>query len=162
MPASRCSTYEGLWRQMTKRMGLHGRPWITRTSLSTTTTSRPGWWILKEVLRRQALDIRRTQILPYCPRCGTGLASHEVAQGYKDGQGKHCNCKVQEEGHRQTNTSSHGRLHRGRSLRTLRLTVGPDVDYIKVKLTAGDEEGNVYVSCKGSLRTKHLGEGEYD
>ena len=41
------------------------------------------WWILKKFFD-EGLFYEGVKILPYCPRCGTGLASHEVAQGYKD------------------------------------------------------------------------------
>ena len=41
------------------------------------------WWILKEYYKA-GLIYEGFKILPYCPRCGTGLASHEVAQGYKN------------------------------------------------------------------------------
>ena len=41
------------------------------------------WWILKKFFD-EGLFYEGSKILPYCPRCGTGLASHEVAQGYKE------------------------------------------------------------------------------
>ncbi len=41
------------------------------------------WWILKKFFDK-GLFYEGSKILPYCPRCGTGLASHEVAQGYKE------------------------------------------------------------------------------
>ncbi|HIS18051.1 MAG TPA: isoleucine--tRNA ligase, partial [Candidatus Coprovivens excrementavium] len=41
------------------------------------------WYILKEFYKK-GLFYEGHKILPYCPRCGTGLASHEVAQGYKE------------------------------------------------------------------------------
>lgn len=41
------------------------------------------WWILKKFFD-EGLFYECHKILPYCPRCGTGLASHEVAQGYKE------------------------------------------------------------------------------
>ena len=41
------------------------------------------WYILKEFFK-SGLFYEGHKILPYCPRCGTGLASHEVAQGYKE------------------------------------------------------------------------------
>lgn len=41
------------------------------------------WWILKKYFDA-GLIYDGLKILPYCPRCGTGLASHEVAQGYKE------------------------------------------------------------------------------
>ena len=41
------------------------------------------WWILKKFYE-EGLFYEGAKILPYCPRCGTGLASHEVAQGYEE------------------------------------------------------------------------------
>jgi len=41
------------------------------------------WWILKKFFD-EGLFYEGVKILPWCPRCGTGLASHEVAQGYKE------------------------------------------------------------------------------
>ncbi len=41
------------------------------------------WWILKKLFD-EGYIYDGLKILPYCPRCGTGLASHEVAQGYKE------------------------------------------------------------------------------
>ncbi len=41
------------------------------------------WWILKKFFD-EGLFYEGAKILPYCPRCGTGLASHEVAQGYEE------------------------------------------------------------------------------
>lgn len=40
------------------------------------------WWALKQIFDRGLL-YKGFKIVPYCPRCGTPLASHEVAQGYK-------------------------------------------------------------------------------
>ena len=41
------------------------------------------WWALKEIWKKGLL-YEGHKIVPYCPRCGTPLSSHEVAQGYKD------------------------------------------------------------------------------
>jgi len=41
------------------------------------------WWILKKYFE-EGLFYEGNRVMPYCPRCGTGLASHEVAQGYQD------------------------------------------------------------------------------
>lgn len=41
------------------------------------------WWILQKFYE-EGLFYEGSKILPYCPRCGTGLASHEVAQGYEE------------------------------------------------------------------------------
>ena len=53
-------------------------PYITLT----TTTSKPCGGCWTKCFKR--IDLRRAKILPYCARCGTGLASHEVALGYDD------------------------------------------------------------------------------
>ena len=41
------------------------------------------WWALKTIYEKGLL-YKGHKVVPYCPRCGTALASHEVAQGYKD------------------------------------------------------------------------------
>lgn len=41
------------------------------------------WWILKK-FHEEGLFYKGNRVMPYCPHCGTGLASHEVAQGYED------------------------------------------------------------------------------
>ena len=41
------------------------------------------WWILKE-MDKKGLLYNGSKVLPYCPRCGTELATHEVSQGYKE------------------------------------------------------------------------------
>ncbi len=41
------------------------------------------WWILKKFFE-EGLFYKGNRVMPYCPRCGTGLATHEVAQGYED------------------------------------------------------------------------------
>ena len=41
------------------------------------------WWILKKMFD-EGYIYEGLKIVPWCPRCGTGLASHEVAQGYKE------------------------------------------------------------------------------
>ena len=41
------------------------------------------WWIIKE-MHKKGLIYHGSKVLPYCPRCGTELATHEVAQGYKE------------------------------------------------------------------------------
>ena len=41
------------------------------------------WWALKEIFKKGLL-YKGNKVVPYCPRCGTSLSSHEVAQGYKE------------------------------------------------------------------------------
>lgn len=74
--------YEGLWREMTQRMAYLidlENPYITLDNNYIESL----WWILDKYFK-EGLIYEGHKILPYCPRCGTGLASHEVAQGYKD------------------------------------------------------------------------------
>ena len=74
-------SYEALWREMTKRMGYFidlDDPYITLNNDYIETE----WWILKKFFE-EGYMYEGHKILPYCPRCGTGLASHEVAQGYQ-------------------------------------------------------------------------------
>ena len=75
-------TYTGLWRDMSERMGYMADmddPYITLDNKYIETE----WWIVKKFFDEDMI-YEGHKILPYCPRCGTGLASHEVAQGYKD------------------------------------------------------------------------------
>ncbi len=75
-------TYEKQWREMTERMGYAidlDNPYITLDNDYIESI----WWILDKFFK-EGYIYDGHKILPYCPRCGTGLASHEVAQGYKE------------------------------------------------------------------------------
>ena len=50
------------------------------------------WWALKTI-NEKGLLYKGHKIVPYCPRCGTSLSSHEVAQGYKDVKETSCIAK---------------------------------------------------------------------
>jgi len=73
---------EASFRDFTNKMGQFidlENPYITYDNNYIETE----WWILKKFFE-EGLIYDGLKILPYCPRCGTGLASHEVAQGYKE------------------------------------------------------------------------------
>ncbi|MCL1914629.1 MAG: isoleucine--tRNA ligase [Eubacteriaceae bacterium] len=73
-------SYEATWREMTEKMGYFidmDNPYITLDNNYIESV----WWILDKYFK-EGLIYEGYKILPYCPRCGTGLASHEVAQGY--------------------------------------------------------------------------------
>ncbi len=73
---------EAAFRDFTNKMGQFidlKNPYITYDNNYIETE----WWILKKFFDA-SLIYDGLKILPYCPRCGTGLASHEVAQGYKE------------------------------------------------------------------------------
>ncbi|MEA4922218.1 MAG: isoleucine--tRNA ligase [Eubacteriaceae bacterium] len=150
-------TYESMWRNMTKRMGYLidlDDPYITLDNNYIET----GWWILKEFFDKDMI-YEGHKILPYCPRCGTGLASHEVAQGYKEVKALTLTAKFKRKDADEyflAWTTTPWTLASNVSL-----TVGPDVDYVKVRMTSGDEEGKIFYTAK-VLADKVLGTGNYD
>ena len=74
--------YEGAWRKMALRGGFWldlDDPYITCTNNYIETV----WWMLAQFWKDDML-YEGHKVVPYCPRCGTALSSHEVAQGYKE------------------------------------------------------------------------------
>ena len=74
--------YEKEWREMTRRIGF----WLDMEQAYITCTNdyiESVWWSLKQFWKDGKI-YRGHKILPFCPRCGTPLSSHEVAQAYKD------------------------------------------------------------------------------
>ncbi len=74
--------YESQWKEMSRKMGYFidmEDPYITLDNDYIETV----WWILDK-FNKEGFLYEGHKILPYCPRCGTGLASHEVAQGYQE------------------------------------------------------------------------------
>lgn len=151
-------TYTGMWREMSERMGYLvdlDHPYITLDNNYIET----GWWILKKFFDA-GLIYEGHKILPYCPRCGTGLASHEVAQGYKMVKTNTITAKFKKTGSENEYflawTTTPWTL-----ASNVALTVGPDIDYVRVKMTEGDEEGNIFYVAQ-HLADKVLGAGRYE
>ena len=151
-------TYTDKWREMSERMGYlvdMDDPYITLDNKYIET----GWWILKKFYEA-GLVYEGHKILPYCPRCGTGLASHEVAQGYKEVKVITLTVKFKKKG-----TANEYFLAWTTTAWTLTanvaLTVGPDIDYIKAKMVKGPEEGTCFYVAK-VLADKVLGAGNYE
>ena len=74
--------YEEAWKDMTERVGFWldmEHPYITLKNDYIESV----WWSLKQAWNRGLLT-RGHRVTPYCPRCGTTLSSHEVAQGYEE------------------------------------------------------------------------------
>ena len=74
--------YKGEWEVMSDRMGFWAdmdNPYITYDN----DYIESEWWALKAIYEKGLL-YKGHKIVPYCPRCGTALSSHEVAQGYKE------------------------------------------------------------------------------
>ena len=151
-------TYTGLWRDMSERMGYMADmddPYITLDNKYIETE----WWIVKKFFDEDMI-YEGHKILPYCPRCGTGLASHEVAQGYKDVKVNTLTVKFKKTGVENEYFLAWTTTPWTLAANTV-LTVGPDFDYIKVRMTAGDDKGNVFYLAK-ALADKILGEGNYE
>lgn len=75
-------TYVEMWRQMSERLAY----WVDMDTPYVTFHNNyieSVWWALKQMWDKE-LIYKGFKIMPYCPRCGTTLSSHEVAQGYKD------------------------------------------------------------------------------
>ena len=75
-------TYEKEWRAMSDRVGFWAdmdHPYVTYHN----EYIESEWWALKQIWDKGLL-YKGHKVVPYCPRCGTALSSHEVAQGYKD------------------------------------------------------------------------------
>ncbi len=74
--------YENEWRKMSERVGFWAdmdNPYVTYHNSYIESV----WWALKQIWDK-GLIYKGHKVVPYCPRCGTALSSHEVAQGYKD------------------------------------------------------------------------------
>ncbi|MDR3051050.1 MAG: class I tRNA ligase family protein, partial [Oscillospiraceae bacterium] len=74
--------YKGEWERMSERVGFWAdmaHPYITYENDYIESV----WWSLK-VIADKGLLYKGHKVVPYCPRCGTALSSHEVAQGYKE------------------------------------------------------------------------------
>lgn len=127
--------YEKEWRTLTKRMAYLidlDNPYITLDNDYIETV----WYILDSMFKDD-LIYEGHKILPYCPRCGTGLASHEVAQGYEEIKTETVIAKFklkEKDEYFLAWTTTPWTLPSN-----VALTVNPNVDYIKVRY-----EGEVY------------------
>ena len=74
--------YKGMWEDFSRKVGFWADmddPYVTYHD----EYIESEWWALKKIWDKGLL-YKGFKIVPYCPRCGTPLSSHEVAQGYKD------------------------------------------------------------------------------
>ena len=73
--------YKGMWEDFSFTVGFWAdmdNPYVTYDN----SYIESEWWALKQIYEKN-LIYKGFKIVPYCPRCGTPLSSHEVAQGYK-------------------------------------------------------------------------------
>ncbi len=88
--------YKGEWERMSQRIGY----WIDYADAYMTMSDQyieSVWWSLKELYGKGLLR-KDLQVVPYCPRCGTTLSTHEVALGYREREGRYVMVKVDVEG----------------------------------------------------------------
>jgi len=87
--------YVSAWEEMTNKTGY----WVDMENPYVTYHNdyiESVWWALKELWNKDLL-YEGHKVMPYCPRCGTALSSHEVAQGYKDVKDLTCVAKFKVE-----------------------------------------------------------------
>ena len=75
-------SYVNMWKEMSEKVGF----WVDMENPYVTYHNdyiESVWWALKQMWDKDLL-YKGHKVMPYCPRCGTSLSSHEVAQGYKD------------------------------------------------------------------------------
>jgi isoleucyl-tRNA synthetase len=126
--------YEKEWRDMVVRGGFWidmDDPYVTCTNEYIETV----WWILGQFWKEDLL-YEGHKVVPYCPRCGTALSSHEVAQGYREVEDPSVYVRFALKDQANTSflvwTTTPWTL-----LSNVALAVGEEIDYVKVKL--GDE-----------------------
>ncbi|MBU7014914.1 MAG: isoleucine--tRNA ligase [Theionarchaea archaeon] len=134
--------YEKEWRAMTERMAFWidmDNPYITLKNEYMESV----WWSLKEIWKKGLL-YKGHKIIPYCPRCGTALSTHEMAQGYRTVTEPSVYVKFMTEdksAYFLAWTTTPWTL-----LANLALTVHPDYTYVKV-----NNEGNILILVKDRL-----------
>ncbi len=139
--------YVHIWEEMTNKVGYWvdmDDPYITYDNKYIESV----WWALKELWNKKLL-FEGHKVMPYCPRCGTALSSHEVAQGYKDVKDLTCVAKFKvkdEDKYILAWTTTPWTLPSN-----LALCVNKSYDYVDVKVNVGTEEEpkyEVYVLAK--------------
>lgn len=133
--------YVHIWEKMTNQVGYWvdmEHPYVTYHNDYIESV----WWALKE-LWKKGLLYEGHKVMPYCPRCGTALSSHEVAQGYKDVKDLTCIAKFKVKGKENTYilawTTTPWTLSSN-----LALCVNKTYTYAEVKVNAGTEEEPKY------------------
>ena len=146
--------YKGMWEKFSNTVGFWAdmeHPYVTYHN----SFIESEWWALKEIWNKGLL-YNGFKIVPYCPRCGTPLSSHEVAQGYKDVKERSAIAKFPvkgEDAYILAWTTTPWTLPSN-----VALCVNPDETYVKVKMK---EDGTVYYMAQALCDTV-LGEGTYD
>ena len=146
--------YKGMWEDFSNQVGFWAdmdHPYVTYEN----DFIESEWWALKQIWEKDLL-YKGYKIVPYCPRCGTPLSSHEVAQGYKDVKERSAivRFKVKEEdAYILAWTTTPWTLPSN-----VGLCVNPDETYVKVKAA----DGYTYYMAEALLDTVLGGLAEED
>jgi isoleucyl-tRNA synthetase len=144
--------YVHLWEQMTEKVGFWvdmEHPYVTYHNEYIESV----WWALKQLWEKELL-YEGHKVMPYCPRCGTALSSHEVAQGYKDVKDLTCIAKfkvLNEDKYILAWTTTPWTL-----ASNLALCVNQSYEYVDAKVNVGTEEQpkyETYVLAKDLVQT---------
>ncbi len=147
--------YKGMWEDFSGTVGFWAdmeNPYVTYEN----NYIESEWWALKQIWEKKLL-YKGFKIVPYCPRCGTPLSSHEVAQGYKDIKEKSAIAKFRVKGAEGEYilawTTTPWTLPSN-----VALCVNPVEAYVKIKVK---ETGEIYYMAEALCNTV-LGEGSYE
>lgn len=145
--------YKGMWEDFSGTVGFWAdmdNPYVTYDN----NFIESEWWALKQIWEKGLL-YKGHKIVPYCPRCGTPLSSHEVAQGYKDVKERSATAKFAVKGEENTYflawTTTPWTLPSN-----VALCVNPDEDYVKIKV------GETMYILAEALIEKNFPEQEYE
>ncbi len=138
--------YKGMWEDFSRTVGFWAdmdHPYVTYEN----SYIESEWWALKQIWEKGLL-YKGFKIVPYCPRCGTPLSSHEVAQGYKDVKERSAIAKFKvkdEDAYILAWTTTPWTLPSN-----VALCVNPGEHYVKVRM---NEEGTVYYLAEALVDT---------
>ena len=141
--------YKGMWEDFSSTVGFWAdmdHPYVTYDN----DFIESEWWALKQIWEKGLL-YKGFKIVPYCPRCGTPLSSHEVAQGYKDVKERSAVVRFPvkgEDAYILAWTTTPWTLPSN-----VALCVNPDEAYVKV-----ENEGKVYYMAQALVDTVLKGE----
>ncbi|MBQ4451399.1 MAG: isoleucine--tRNA ligase, partial [Clostridia bacterium] len=142
--------YKGEWEKMSERVGYWADmddPYITYDNNYIESV----WWSLKQIADKGLL-YKGHKIVPYCPRCGTALSSHEVSQGYKTVKERSAFVRFRVKG--EENTWLYAWTTTPWTLPSnVALCVNPDDEYARF-----DFEGRTVIMAKARIESV-LGEG---
>ncbi|HYN83586.1 MAG TPA: isoleucine--tRNA ligase [Gemmatimonadaceae bacterium] len=158
--------YKADWEKMSERIGFwldYDHAYITYTNEYIESV----WWALTTLYQRDLL-YRGQKILPYCPRCGTALSSHEVAQGWKDVKDPSVYIALDLVSSDDSATTEKRRRRRilvwtttpWTLVSNVALAVNPELDYLELTRRSGD--GSETIILAESRAAAVLGDGYTD